>query len=122
MQRLLPNRPMTDRIGLALLPALVLALTILTPPLVAKERPDQDKNAAKKDAVKPQKASAETIQRADSRWAEDGPGGEPDFTRHVVPLLGKVGCTNRACHGSFQGQGASDSACSATTPASITRN
>ena len=32
-------------------------------------------------------------------------GSQPDFRRHVVPLLGKVGCNGRACHGSFQGQG-----------------
>lgn len=30
---------------------------------------------------------------------------EPDFQRHVIPLLGKLGCNGRACHGSFQGQG-----------------
>lgn len=29
----------------------------------------------------------------------------PDFQRHVVPLLGRLGCNGRACHGSFQGQG-----------------
>lgn len=29
----------------------------------------------------------------------------PDFQRHVVPLLGRLGCSGRACHGSFQGQG-----------------
>ena len=29
----------------------------------------------------------------------------PDFRRHVVPLLGRLGCNGRACHGSFQGQG-----------------
>ena len=29
----------------------------------------------------------------------------PDFRKHVVPLLGKLGCNGRACHGSFQGQG-----------------
>src|SRR5205807_765319 len=27
------------------------------------------------------------------------------FQRHVVPLLGRLGCSGRACHGSFQGQG-----------------
>ena len=31
--------------------------------------------------------------------------GTPDFRRHVVPLLGRLGCNSRACHGSFQGQG-----------------
>ncbi|MEZ6130128.1 MAG: DUF1549 and DUF1553 domain-containing protein [Planctomycetaceae bacterium] len=29
----------------------------------------------------------------------------PDFQRHVVPLMGKLGCNGRACHGSFQGRG-----------------
>jgi hypothetical protein len=49
-------------------------------------------------------------------WTEVGrPAGErfadpqtrevPDFQRHVVPLLSRMGCNGRACHGSFQGQG-----------------
>lgn len=29
----------------------------------------------------------------------------PNFQRHVVPLLGRLGCNGRACHGSFQGRG-----------------
>lgn len=29
----------------------------------------------------------------------------PDFQKHVVPLLGKLGCNGRSCHGSFQGRG-----------------
>ena len=29
----------------------------------------------------------------------------PDFQKHVTPLLGKLGCNGRACHGSFQGRG-----------------
>ena len=29
----------------------------------------------------------------------------PDFQRHVGPLLGRLGCNGRSCHGSFQGQG-----------------
>ncbi|MCA9048947.1 MAG: DUF1549 domain-containing protein, partial [Planctomycetaceae bacterium] len=29
----------------------------------------------------------------------------PDFQRHVIPLVGKLGCNGRACHGSFQGRG-----------------
>ena len=34
------------------------------------------------------------------------PGDEtPDFQKHVVPLLGRLGCNGRACHGSFQGKG-----------------
>src|SRR5579863_5687704 len=29
----------------------------------------------------------------------------PSFRRHVIPLLGRLGCNGRACHGSFQGRG-----------------
>lgn len=29
----------------------------------------------------------------------------PDFQRHVIPLLGRLGCNGRSCHGSFQGRG-----------------
>lgn len=29
----------------------------------------------------------------------------PDFQQHVIPLLGRLGCNSRNCHGSFQGQG-----------------
>jgi hypothetical protein len=45
------------------------------------------------------------IPAADRRWADGGDGGVPGFTRHIQPLLGKAGCSNRACHGSFQGKG-----------------
>jgi hypothetical protein len=38
------------------------------------------------------------------RWREGGVGGTPDYVRHIVPLFSKLGCNNRACHGSFQGQ------------------
>lgn len=31
--------------------------------------------------------------------------GEPSFRRHVIPLLGRAGCSSRECHGSFSGQG-----------------
>ena len=29
----------------------------------------------------------------------------PDFQKHVIPLLGKLGCSSAKCHGSFQGAG-----------------
>ncbi len=38
------------------------------------------------------------------RFAKEAPE-TPDFRMHVSPLLGKVGCNGRACHGSFQGRG-----------------
>ena len=39
------------------------------------------------------------------RFAAERVSEVPDFQRHVVPLLGTLGCNGRACHGSFQGQG-----------------
>src|ERR1700685_1112024 len=38
-------------------------------------------------------------------FSEEAPCGRPSFRRHVVPLLGRLGCNGRACHGSFQGRG-----------------
>ncbi len=49
-------------------------------------------------------AESRPVENAEQRWAMDGSGGSPEFTRHVVPLFSKLGCNNRACHGSFQGQ------------------
>lgn len=42
---------------------------------------------------------------ASERFASAETGEEPDFQRHVLPLMGRLGCNGRACHGSFQGQG-----------------
>ena len=49
-------------------------------------------------------APPERVPSADERWSAKGPGGTPDFVRHVVPLFSKLGCNMRSCHGSFQGQ------------------
>ncbi len=43
--------------------------------------------------------------RIDARFDAAEVAETPNFRRHVVPLLGKLGCNGRACHGSFQGQG-----------------
>ncbi|HEY5314585.1 MAG TPA: DUF1549 domain-containing protein [Pirellulales bacterium] len=59
-------------------------------------------------------AAAEVMPPASERFASaTGPaasgttaGAEvPSFQRHVLPLMGRLGCNGRACHGSFQGQG-----------------
>ena len=42
---------------------------------------------------------------AASRFAARDTGAVPDFQKHVVPLLGRLGCNSAKCHGSFQGQG-----------------
>lgn len=34
-----------------------------------------------------------------------GTEARPSYQKHVLPLMSKVGCSGRACHGSFQGQG-----------------
>lgn len=39
------------------------------------------------------------------RYAGEASEETPDFQRHVSPLLGRLGCNGRSCHGSFQGQG-----------------
>ncbi|MFK7821671.1 MAG: DUF1549 and DUF1553 domain-containing protein [Planctomycetaceae bacterium] len=49
-------------------------------------------------------AGENTIDSADHRFSVET-DETPDFQRHVVPLLGKLGCNGRACHGSFQGRG-----------------
>ncbi len=52
-------------------------------------------------------AVADTLvaESAAKRFAAADVDETPDFQRHVVPLLGKLGCNGRACHGSFQGRG-----------------
>ena len=52
-----------------------------------------------------QRAAADETPGADRRWSEASAEEVPEFTRHIQPLLGKSGCNNRACHGSFQGKG-----------------
>jgi hypothetical protein len=45
------------------------------------------------------------VRPAAERFESEKTDAVPDFRRHVVPVLGKLGCNSRACHGSFQGQG-----------------
>ena len=39
------------------------------------------------------------------RFADEGAAEVPDFQRHILPLMGRLGCNTRSCHGSFQGRG-----------------
>lgn len=50
-------------------------------------------------------AAAEDVAPVNQRFANPDSAEVPDFQRHVLPLLGRLGCNGRACHGSFQGQG-----------------
>src|SRR3990172_3554113 len=56
-------------------------------------------------AVPAWSADSEIIPPASQRFAGKDATEVPDFQQHVVPLLGRLGCNGRACHGSFQGQG-----------------
>src|SRR5829696_9101064 len=49
-------------------------------------------------------AAADVAPPASERF-KGAAAGTPNFQRHVVPLLGRLGCNGRACHGSFQGAG-----------------
>jgi len=49
--------------------------------------------------------AAEVLQPLSQRFADAAAAEAPDFQRHVMPLLGRLGCNGRACHGSFQGRG-----------------
>src|SRR5690348_14208243 len=42
---------------------------------------------------------------ANERFAAAEGQEVPSFRRHVLPLMGRLGCNGRACHGSFQGRG-----------------
>jgi len=46
-----------------------------------------------------------SLARADERFASAETTEVPSLQRHVLPLMGRLGCNGRACHGSFQGQG-----------------
>jgi hypothetical protein len=48
--------------------------------------------------------AAEAMKPANERFAGDTTE-VPSFQRHVLPLMGRLGCNGRSCHGSFQGQG-----------------
>jgi len=49
--------------------------------------------------------AADPLSPASERFRTADVQEVPDFQRHLVPLMGRVGCNGRACHGSFQGQG-----------------
>ncbi|HUG70557.1 MAG TPA: DUF1549 domain-containing protein [Pirellulaceae bacterium] len=50
-------------------------------------------------------AADDALEPIHQRFAQVDVEETPSFQKHVVPLLGRLGCNGRACHGSFQGQG-----------------
>ena len=49
--------------------------------------------------------AGELIPPASQRFAAPDTQEDPSFRQHVLPLMGRLGCNGRACHGSFQGRG-----------------
>ncbi len=83
--RLFPGRKTVLAFGLAFLPLAALANALKTPD--AKPAPDK------------------IFQAASARWGHAAKAEEPSFRRHVVPLMSRLGCSGRECHGAFAGQG-----------------
>ncbi len=48
---------------------------------------------------------AQVIDPVSVRYADEQVDEVPDFQKHITPLLGRLGCNGRSCHGSFQGRG-----------------
>ena len=67
-----------------------------SPSLLSRSTLEPSKSSIEKDQTGVLKPASLRLQST---------GESPHFQRHVVPLLGKLGCNGRACHGSFQGQG-----------------
>ena len=51
------------------------------------------------------KQETRSVAPLSERFAKADTKAVPDFQKHIVPLLGRLGCNGRACHGSFQGRG-----------------
>ena len=54
-------------------------------------------NAADEKSEKQQ----DVLRPASERFATPDTDEIPDFRRQVIPVVGKLGCNSRACHGSF---------------------
>jgi hypothetical protein len=61
-------------------------------------------SAASIPAAEPLAPAGEVVRPTHERYAART-DEVPDFRRHVSPLLGRLGCNGRSCHGSLQGKG-----------------
>lgn len=107
MQLVAVTRHRARRLLVALAVALTLAaistIAATTRSVLADEGP-MASEPAEANAETIADASADLLAPIDQRFAAET-DETPDFQRHVSPLLGRLGCNGRACHGSFQGQG-----------------
>ena len=53
----------------------------------------------------PSTQAAPRAQPPSQRFKTAQTQSEPSFRRHVVPMMSRLGCSGRECHGSFQGRG-----------------
>lgn len=87
----------------------ILAMLIISGAALAAEQgsaPDSAGGARVSPATEQSPPLAPLDQRfAPTAEAALAAGEIPSFQRHISPLLGRLGCNGRACHGSFQGQG-----------------
>ncbi|MGI9472385.1 MAG: DUF1549 and DUF1553 domain-containing protein [Rubripirellula sp.] len=58
-----------------------------------------------KSSVRAKSVKSEPSKPLSVRFADSDATEVPDFQKHVVPLMGRLGCNGRSCHGSFQGRG-----------------
>ena len=84
--------------ALPLLAAVALGCLIVISTAPAEAEPAN----AKASNSEPGKIVADSLE---VRFADAETDEVPDFQKHVIPLLGRLGCNGRACHGSFQGRG-----------------
>lgn len=61
--------------------------------------------AARAEDGKPASGESSIKAPVSQRYQAESTEEVPDFQRHVAPLLGRLGCNGRSCHGSFQGRG-----------------
>lgn len=57
------------------------------------------------DAEQSAAPGSQDLRVPSQRYASLKDAQDPSFRRHVIPLLARVGCSARECHGSFQGRG-----------------
>ncbi len=69
----------------------------------------------------PASSKQEVLPSATVRFAKADANEVPDMQRHVLPLMGRLGCNGRSCHGSFQGAGGFRLSCSGMTLMLITK-
>ena len=67
--------------------------------------PSHQASSQERGSADDQNATAATTVATDIGQRLANTNETPDFQKHVLPLLGRLGCNGRTCHGSFQGKG-----------------